>query len=461
MSQAAISINPANRTELNRYAFDSAGEVESVLHRVDLGFKIWRKETIENRVQVIRAMAKVMRRESETMSLMITREMGKPIAQAKAEIEKCAALCDWYAEHGPSMLADELRAMPNGRAFVSYQPIGAIFAVMPWNFPFWQVMRGAVAILLGGNAYVLKHSSNVMGAAYMLEKAWTESGLPAGVFAVVNVGHEEASRIIADRRIAAATVTGSVRAGRAVAATAGANLKKSVLELGGSDPFIVLSDANLEAAVKNAVESRYQNTGQVCIAAKRFIVEESAMPAFTDLFVEKVKNLKTGNPEAKENYVGPMARADLRNELHKQVQASVSEGARLILGGHFIGGELDGGNYYAPTILTNVKPGMTAFKEEIFGPVASLIVARDSEHALELANQSDFGLCSAIWSSDEERARTMARRMETGGVFINGMSATDPRVPVGGVKQSGYGRELSHFGMHEFLNAQTVWIDRV
>lgn len=461
MSQVAISINPATREEIGRYPLDKSQEVELILQRVDRGFRLWREFSIENRVKVIRAMAQTMRRESVDMALMITREMGKPIQQAKAEIEKCAVLCDWYAEHGPAMLLDEPAEVLSGRAYISYHPIGPIFAVMPWNFPFWQVMRGAVAMLLGGNSYVLKHSSNVMGAAYSLEKAWRSSGLPEGVFAVLNVTHEEAASIIADRRIAATTVTGSVRAGRAVASVAGASLKKSVLELGGSDPFIVLSDADLERSVQSAIEARYQNTGQVCIAAKRLIIEESVMPEFTDLFLEKLKALRMGSPEVKENYLGPMARADLRDGLHKQVQKTISEGAGLVLGGNFGKGELEIGNYYAPTVLANVKPGMTAFKDEMFGPVASLIVARDAEHALELANDSDFGLSGAIWSGDEDRARALASRMETGGVFINGMSATDPRVPVGGVKQSGYGRELSHFGMREFMNAQTVWVDRI
>lgn len=457
----AVSMNPATGEEIARYDFAQPSEVEALLVKVDEGFRTWRRTAIEDRVKVISAMAKILRRDSQAMATMITTEMGKPIKQAKAEIEKCATLCEWYCEHGPKMLQDEPTMMQNGHAYVSFQPVGAIFAVMPWNFPFWQVLRGAVAMLLGGNAYVLKHSTNVMGAAYLLLAAWRESGLPEGVFTVLNVDHDSASAIIEDRRIAAVTVTGSVRAGRAVAAKAGSVLKKSVLELGGTDPFLVLKDADLDRAVESAVEARYQNTGQVCIAAKRLIIEESVMDSFSEKFVEKVRALKMGDPMDEKTYIGPMARQDLREELHQQVLKTVNEGARVLLGGDMaVGQEFKRGNYYQPTILTDVVSGMTTFKEETFGPVASLIRARDAEQALELANLSDFGLSGAIWSEDQAKARALARRLETGGVYINGMSATDPRVPVGGVKQSGYGRELSHFGLHEFMNVQTVWIDR-
>ncbi len=460
MGQFAISINPFNRQELQRYPFSSPREVEIELVKIDKGYRQWRGISIEARTKVISEMAKILRRDQPAMALMITREMGKPITQARAEIEKCAGLSEWYAENGPAFLRDESTSMTNGEAYVSYLPIGPVLGVMPWNFPFWQVLRGAVAILLGGNAYVLKHSSNVMGSAYMLLDAWTESGLPAGAFSVLNIDHELASKVIEDRRIAAVTVTGSVRAGAEIAATAGSVLKKSVLELGGSDPFVVLHDADLEKAAGSAAEARFQNTGQVCIAAKRLIIEQSVLPEFTRLFVEKVKALKIGNPEAPDSYIGPMAREDLRAELHKQVQDSIQQGARLILGGDFLSQEFERGNFYQPTVLASVTPAMTSFREEVFGPVASIISARDSEHALELANTSDFGLSGAIWTRDQAKARAMARRFETGGVFINGLSATDARVPVGGVKRSGYGRELSHFGLHEFTNAQTVWIDR-
>jgi succinate-semialdehyde dehydrogenase len=459
-AKESISINPFNREEIKRYAHDTTAEVESALVKVERGFRVWRANSIEHRANVMLKMASILRRDEIEMAAMITLEMGKPIAQARAEILKCASLCEWYAEHGPAMLQDQPVEISSGQAYVSFLPVGAIFAVMPWNFPFWQVMRGAVAIMLGGNAYVLKHSSNVMGSAFLLRDAWKESGLPDGLFTVLNISHDTATGVIKDRRIAAVTVTGSVRAGSAVAATAGSVLKKSVLELGGADPYIVLSDADLQRAVDVAVEARFQNSGQVCIAAKRLIVEESVMRKFAEMFIEKVKSLKVGDPMITENYVGPMARNDLRDELHKQVQLTVKEGASLVEGGHFLGGPLEGGNFYAPTILAGVEPGMTAFREEVFGPVASLISARDGDHAVELANMSDFGLNGALWTEDAALARQLARRLEVGGVFVNGMSVTDPRVPVGGVKQSGYGRELSHFGLHEFVNAQTVWLDR-
>lgn len=459
MNSAAVSVNPFTGQEIKRYPFLAANEIERELTEVERGFREWRETTIERRAQVLSKMASILRRNQQQMALMITREMGKPITQAKAEIEKCAMLCDWYIENGPRMLADETSSVTNGEAYVSYLPIGAVFAVMPWNFPFWQVMRGAVAILLGGNAYVLKHSSNVMGAAYMLLDAWKESGLPRGVFSVMNVDHDWSGKIIEDRRIAAVTVTGSMRAGAAVASRASAQLKKSVLELGGSDPFIVLGDADLERAAASAAEARFQNTGQVCIAAKRFIVSESVHDEFLRLFEEKVRRLPVGNPEFPETFIGPMARTDLRDELHRQVTDSIRQGAKLLMGGNYLP-EFETGAFYRPTILADVSPGMRCFKEEVFGPVASVIRVRDADHAIEMANLSDFGLSGAIWTRDEAAARKIARRLETGGVFINGSSATDPRVPVGGTKRSGYGRELSHFGMHEFLNAQTVWIGR-
>jgi succinate-semialdehyde dehydrogenase len=460
MSHAAISINPFNRHELKRYPFFSPREVEIELVQAEKGSHQWRDFSSEQRVRMLAAMAKILRRDMTEMALMVTREMGKPIQQARAEIEKCAVLCDWYAENGPRYLADESTSITNGEAYVSYLPLGAVFAVMPWNFPFWQVMRGAVPILLGGNAYVLKHSSNVMGSAFMLLEAWRESGVPEGAFTVLNIDHELSGKVIEDRRIAAVTVTGSVRAGAIVAAKAGSVLKKSVLELGGSDAFIVLSDADLNRAAAAATEARFQNTGQVCIAAKRFIVEQPVLAEFTRLFMEKVKALKIGNPEEPETYVGPMAREDLRIELHKQVQETFHQGARLLMGGDFLRGELERGFFYQPTILTSVTSEMTSFQQEVFGPVASMVSARDANHAIELANASEFGLTGAIWTEDQKQARSIARRLETGGVFINGLAATDARVPVGGIKRSGYGRELSHFGLREFTNAQTVWIDR-
>jgi succinate-semialdehyde dehydrogenase len=453
----AISLNPATGVVFAEYPFETAAELEQSLARSAAGFKFWRKQPVSVRAEQLRKMAKALRNNAEAIAQMITAEMGKPIAQARGEVEKCAVTCEWYAENGPAMLTPEKTPVENDKAYIDYLPLGPILTVMPWNFPIWQVLRGAIPMILAGNTYVLKHAPNVMGCAYLLRDAWVEAGLPEGVFEVINVTNEGVSTAIADPRIAAVAVTGSVRAGSAIAAQAGAALKKCVLELGGSDPFIVLADADLDEAVKAATVGRYQNSGQICVAAKRIIVEESVLPAFTEKFVAAVKALKVGDPLVEEHYIGPMARYDLRDELHAQVQKTIGEGATLLFGGAKLAGE---GNYYAPTILSNVTPNMTSFKEELFGPVASLIVAQDAEHAVELANDSEFGLAGSVWTADEQKARDIAARLETGGVFINGYTASDARVPIGGVKKSGFGRELSHFGIREFCNAQTVWLDR-
>ncbi|SAL02395.1 aldehyde dehydrogenase (NAD) family protein [Caballeronia pedi] len=456
--EAAVSLNPATGEEIRRYPYEDEADLNRALRLMEAGFEQWRASSADVRAQTLSNMAAALRRNLEPLALIATREMGKPISQSRAEVEKCAAVCDWYAEHGPAMLADERTSVADDKAYVSYLPIGGVLAVMPWNFPYWQVMRGAIPIILAGNAYVLKHAPNVMGCAYALKEIWAEAALPDGVFSVANVSNELVSKAILDRRIAAVTVTGSVRAGSAIAAQAGAALKKSVLELGGSDPFIVLADADLEGAVRAAVVGRFQNTGQVCIAAKRIILERPIQQAFTERFMAAVQELKVGDPEEADSYFGPMARYDLRDELHGQVRATTEQGAKVLMGG----AKLDGpGNFYAPTILSEVVPGMVAFDQEIFGPVASLISADNASHAIELANASEFGLSGAIWTGDDSNARAFAREIQTGGIFVNGFSASDPRVPIGGVKKSGYGRELSHFGMREFMNAQTVWFDRV
>ena len=452
----ALSINPATGQVFAHHHYENAEALDRALQGAWDGFKAWAATTVETRLGVLARMAQVLRRDIDALAAMACREMGKPIAQARAEVEKCAVLCDWYAQHGGALLDDRPTTVGED-AYVSYLPLGPVLAVMPWNFPYWQILRGAVPILLGGNAYVLKHAPNVMGCAYLAESAWRDAGLPEGAFRVINVTNEGVSTAIADRRIAAVAVTGSVRAGAAIAAQAGAALKKTVLELGGSDPFIVLADADLEAAVKAAVVGRFQNTGQICIAAKRIILEAPIAAEFTERFVAAVKALPVGDPADEATYIGPMARHDLRDELDAQVQRTVDAGARVLLGG----GKAEGaGNFYAPTVLADVKPGMAAFEQETFGPVAALITADDVDHAIELANDSEFGLSGALWTRDKQRARDLARRMETGGMFVNGFSASDPRVPIGGVKKSGYGRELSHFGVHEFMNAQTVWFDR-
>ncbi|KUQ86566.1 MULTISPECIES: succinate-semialdehyde dehydrogenase [Enterobacter cloacae complex] len=454
----ALSVNPATGETLAAYPWATPEEVEHAISQADAGYRQWRRESISHRAQKLRDLGAALRNRAEEMAQTISREMGKPILQARAEVAKSAALCDWYAEHGPAMLRAEPTLVENHNAVIEYRPLGPILAVMPWNFPLWQVLRGAVPILLAGNSYLLKHAPNVLGSAELIAQIAADAGIPAGVFGWVNATNDGVSQAINDRRIAAVTVTGSVRAGAAIGAQAGAALKKCVLELGGSDPFIVLNDADLDLAVKAAVAGRYQNTGQVCAAAKRFIVEEGIAETFTQRFVEAVSALKLGAPDREEHFIGPMARYDLRDELHQQVQATLAEGATLLLGGEKISGE---GNYYAPTVLGNVTPEMTAFRQELFGPVAAITVAKDAEHALTLANDSDFGLSATVFTADAALADKFSRELECGGVFINGYSASDARVAFGGVKKSGFGRELSHFGLHEFCNVQTVWKDRV
>ncbi|MBF1962271.1 succinate-semialdehyde dehydrogenase [Enterobacter hormaechei] len=452
----AHSVNPATGETLAAYPWATSGDVERAIAQADTGFRQWRRESVAHRAQKLRDLGAALRSRAEEMAQTISREMGKPIMQARAEVAKSASLCDWYAEHGPAMLHPESTQVDN--AVIEYRPLGPILAVMPWNFPLWQVLRGAVPILLAGNSYLLKHAPNVLGSAELIGKVFADAGFPEGVFGWVNATNDGVSQAINDRRIAAVTVTGSVRAGAAIGAQAGAALKKCVLELGGSDPFIVLNDADLDLAVNAAVTGRYQNTGQVCAAAKRFIVEAGVADAFTQRFVDAVKALKMGAPDEEDNYIGPMARFDLRDELHQQVQATLAEGATLLLGGEKLAGS---GNYYAPTVLGDVTPQMTAFRQELFGPVAAITVAKDATHALQLANDSDFGLSATVFTANDALAETFSRELECGGVFINGYSASDARVAFGGVKKSGFGRELSHFGLHEFCNVQTVWKDRV
>ncbi|WP_397454252.1 aldehyde dehydrogenase family protein [Pseudomonas lurida] len=453
----ALSINPANGETVGSYPYETEQQLDAALDRATSAFRTWRRQPVSQRAELLLALACALREQGEDMAQMITLEMGKPIAQARAEIEKCAQLSEWYAAHGPAMLAPEPTLVDNGSAQIEYRPLGPIFAVMPWNFPVWQVLRGAVPTTLAGNTYVLKHAPNVMGSAYLIQQAFHKAGFAKGLFEVVNVTNDGVSNAIADPRIAAVTLTGSVRAGIAIGSQAGAALKKCVLELGGSDPFIVLNDADLDAAVQAALIGRFQNSGQVCAAAKRLIIEEGVVEAFTAKFLEASRAMVMGDPTSTATYIGPMARFDLRDELHDQVQATLEEGATLLLGGNKVQGA---GNYYEPTVLANVTDQMTSFKQELFGPVASIITARDTDHAVALANDSEFGLTASIFTTDPAKARDIADQLETGGIFVNAFSVSDPRVAFGGIKKSGFGRELSHFGVREFCNAQTVWLDR-
>jgi len=457
-STGASAINPTTGETIESFTFLDSRQREAALAAAGQAYEQWRATGIAARAKLIGGIAAELRRDAERLARTMTLEMGKPIAQARAEVEKCAKLCEWYAENGPAMLNDEAAPVATGSAYVSYLPIGVILGVMPWNFPLWQVMRGAVPILLAGNGFLLKHAPNVLRSAHNLVAVLEAAGLPKGLFQNFDVAQEHVAAAIADKRVAGVTLTGSVRAGAAVASEAARNIKKSVLELGGSDPFIVLADADLDRAVAAAVEARFQNVGQVCIAAKRFIVQDSIYDEFTEKFVARVAALKVGDPLDEGNYIGPMARYDLRDELAGQVGRTLEQGAKLLLGGSIP--KDSRGAFYTPTVLGDVKPGMVAFDQETFGPVAALTRATDVAHAVALANQSAFGLSGALWTEDKQMARDVARRLETGGVFINGFSGSDPRVPIGGVKLSGYGRELSHFGIREFTNAQIVWTDR-
>ena len=453
--KTAISRNPATGALIGTYPFQAADEIESMLVANETACEQWRAMPLANRAALYQRLAATLRDRSEPLATLATNEMGKTIGAARAEIEKCAATIGWISEHGPAILADEpVETDTEDCAYVSFLPIGAILAIMPWNFAFWQVIRAAGPIMLSGNGFVLKHAPNVMGCAYALRDAFEASGFPKHLFAILNADNEAVTTVIEDPRIAAVTVTGSMRAGSAVAATAGKAIKKSLLELGGADAYIVLADANVDKAVEVGIEARFQNAGQVCLAAKRFILERPIAEVFTLKYVEAARKVKAGDPLDPDSTIGPIARDDLRNGIHDQVERSIAAGATLLLGGKKVDGP---GFFYQPTVLADVRPGMAAFDEEIFGPVAALIVAEDADDAIRLANASEYGLSSNIWTNDLDRARALARRIEAGGVFVNGFSASNPRIPVGGVKKSGYGRELSHFGLREFTNAQTVW----
>src|SRR5713101_1374978 len=382
-------------------------------------------------------------------------EMGKPVTQGEAEVEKCAWGCEYYAEHAARFLAPEPRETDAARSYVRFDPLGPVLAVMPWNFPFWQVFRFAAPALMAGNAGILKHASNVPRCALEIERVFRAAGLPEGLFGTVLVGPAAVPALIADARIRAVTLTGSDRAGSQVAEQAGRHLKKTVLELGGSDPFIVLEDADLERAATTAVEARLINSGQSCIAAKRFIVVEHVAERFLERFTSEMRARRVGDPLDPATQVGPQARLDLRENLHRQVQESVKRGARLVLGGQVPAGQ---GAFYPPTVLIAVEPGMPAFDQETFGPVAAVIRAKDEADAIRLANASPYGLGASVWTADVKRGERVAREIDAGSVFVNALVKSDPRLPFGGVKRSGYGRELSQYGLREFVNIKTVWL---
>ena len=449
------TINPTTGEVLETFEPYNQRQINEALDQAHQAFLQWRATSFAERAKHLHSVASNLRDHKTELARLAVLEMGKSITEAEAEVEKCAWNCDFFAEHAERFLADEKIATNATESYVAFRPLGVILAIMPWNFPYWQVFRFAAPALMAGNTTVLKHASNVSRVALEIERIFHEAGVPRGVLRTVLVPGSETSRLIEDPRIAAVTLTGSEAAGVEVAATSGQVLKKTVLELGGSDAFIVLEDADLDEAAQVAVTARFQNNGQSCIAAKRFIVVESVAEAFEQRFAANTARLKVGDPLEYDTRVGPVARGDLREALDRQVQQSIRQGAKVLIGGKAREGQ---GYFYEPTILTNVTPEMSVFAEETFGPVAAVIHARDSEHAIELANDSKFGLGSNLWTRNIEQARKLAAHIEAGGVFINGMTASDPRLPFGGVKSSGYGRELSSFGIQEFVNIQTVWI---
>ncbi|HEX9037078.1 MAG TPA: NAD-dependent succinate-semialdehyde dehydrogenase [Ktedonobacterales bacterium] len=456
---AIQSINPANDEVIETFEPFSEEQINQTLDRARAAFRQWRETSFAERATLMRAIAKTLRAQRATLAAHVTAEMGKPIAEAEAEVDKCAWNCEYYAENAESFLKDESAPSTATESYVAFRPLGVILAVMPWNYPFWQVFRFVAPGLMAGNTGVLKHASNVTRSALEIERVISEAaasvGAPNHLFQTVITPGSQVDRIIKDPRIAAVTLTGSDPAGVSVATAAGSVLKKCVLELGGSDAFIVLEDADIAAAAQTAAKARFQNTGQSCIAAKRFIVVEAVADEFERKFAEAAAALSVGDPTNRSNAVGAMARADLRADLDRQVRSSVAAGAKVLTGGKPVDGP---GAFYQPTILTNVTPDMDVFRQETFGPVAAVIRARDETHAIELANDSDFGLGGAVWTRDTARGERVASLVESGAMFVNGMTASDPRLPFGGVKRSGYGRELSSFGIREFVNIQTVWI---
>ncbi|MEZ5488932.1 MAG: NAD-dependent succinate-semialdehyde dehydrogenase [Gammaproteobacteria bacterium] len=449
------SINPATGQPIAEYEPHSAEQVDQLISNADAAFRSWRQVPIKERSQVLRRAGDVLKQNRHSYAMLMTREMGKPLAQSLAEIDKCADGCLFYADKAGEFLAPDLVMTEAPESFVCYEPLGVVLAVMPWNFPFWQVFRFAAPGLMAGNAGLLKHASNVSGCALAIEDVFREAGLPDGLFSTLLIGSKDVERVINNKAVSAVTLTGSGAAGAAVAAAAGKALKKSVLELGGSDAYVVLADADLDLAARVCATSRMTNNGQTCIAAKRLIVEAAVQQEFEQKLLRELQQYQAGDPELEQTNQGPMAREDLRNELHQQVEKSIALGARCLLGGQMPEGA---GAFYPATLLTGVNESMPAFHEELFGPVASVITARDEEDAISKANDSDFGLGAAVFTRDADKGRHIAaHRLEAGTCVVNDFVRSDPRLPFGGIKQSGYGRELSHFGIREFVNIKTVY----
>ena len=451
------AVNPATDERIETYEEDSRDEVDDSLARATDAFESWRDRPIREREELLSNAGEVLRDRKREFAEIMTREMGKPITQAVSEVEKCAWACDHYAEHAGAYLADEPHPSPPGSEVKTrFEPLGPVLAVMPWNFPFWQVFRFAAPYLTAGNVGLLKHASNVPGCAMAIEETFREAGYPDGVFQSLLIPSDLVDDVIADERVKAATLTGSGPAGRAVASTAGQHLKKTVLELGGSDPFVVLDDADVEAAAETGAWARNLNGGQSCIAAKRFVVQDAVYDEFVERFVEEVESLVVGDPMDEDTQVGPQARQDLLEALHEQVEASVEAGATVLTGGEPMDRE---GAFYPPTVLADVPEGCPADSEEVFGPVAALFRVGSEDEAVEKANDTEFGLGASVWTEDRERGERVAARIDAGCVYVNQLVKSDPRVPFGGVGESGYGRELSEAGIKEFVNRKTVWVE--
>ena len=449
------SIDPASGERLKDYPAWDAARLDRALEESAAAAIAWGTRPLTERSALLQRAGEVLMQRQDELARLMSAEMGKLLGEARAEIEKSAGACRYYADHAAVLLADEPTATNAGRSYVTYQPLGLVLAVMPWNFPFWQVIRAAAPALTAGNAMVLKHADNVPGCALALDSVFREAGFPSGVFQTLMIPIPMVDSVIRDRRVQAVTLTGSERAGVAVGRAAGESLKKCVLELGGSDAFVVLEDADLARTADNGIRSRFQNAGQSCIAAKRFILVDKIADAFLKEFRVRAAALKTGDPLYDKVTLAPLARLDLRQNLHAQVQDAVAKGAMALIGGEPVPGK---GAFYKATILDGVAPGMRAWDEELFGPVASVIRVRDEEEALKVANATNFGLGGSVWTEDRRRGEAFARRLQCGSVFVNGLVKSDARLPFGGIKRSGHGRELARQGIHEFVNVKTVWI---
>lgn len=446
------SINPYNNKEVGKYKTHTSKELDSILDKSASAFEKWSREPLSKRVELLKKAGQVLRDNVNEYAQMITAEMGKPISESRAEVNKCAWVCDYYADNADEFLSNKEVKTDAAKSFVRYDPMGTVFAIMPWNFPFWQVFRFAAPTLTSGNTGLLKHASNVFGCALQIEEVFKKAGYPEGVFQNIIVDHDETEKIISHNAIKAVTLTGSERAGSAVGQLAGKHLKKSLLELGGSNAFIVWDDADIDQAVKTAVTARMMNSGQSCIAAKRFILLEGIYDEFVSKFTNAVKELKIGDTKDESTQLGPLARKDLADELNKQVKSSVNQGAKLLLGGK------QNNCFHEPTILGDVKPGMTAFDKETFGPLAAMIKAKDIDEAFKLSELSKYGLGVTVFTKNTKKAIEMADRVSEGAYFVNELVKSDPRLPFGGTKRSGYGRELAKEGMREFVNVKTVYV---